>query len=181
MKLRQNVLIALMTAALCVMAPMALPLWSVPCTLATLGVYLAAGLLGPWRGAAAVGLYLLLGGIGVPVFAGFSAGFPHLFGLTGGFLWGYIPCVILAGLLCRVGRREMTPVWLACGTVVLYAVGVVWYMWQSGTDLATALLVCVTCTLPGEAVKIAVATALILPLRRRMERLNAAKMKESCL
>ena len=70
MKLRQNVLVALMTAALCVMAPMALPMWSVPCTLATLGVYLAAGLLGPWRGAAAVGLYLLLGGIGVPVFAG---------------------------------------------------------------------------------------------------------------
>ena len=177
MRLRQNVLTALLAAALCVMAPVAVPLGPVPVTLATLGVYLAAGLLGPWRGAAAVGLYLLLGGIGVPVFAGFSAGFPHLFGLTGGFLWGYIPCVVLAGLLCSVGRREMTPVWLACGTVVLYVVGVAWYVWQSDVDLSFAMFACVTCTLPGEAVKIAVATGLILPLRKRVERLTAVGIK----
>ena len=86
MKLRRNVLTALLAAALCVMAPLAVPLGPVPVTLATLGVYLAAGLLGPWRGAAAVGLYLLLGAVGVPVFAGFTAGFPVLFGVTGGYL-----------------------------------------------------------------------------------------------
>ena len=101
MKWRGHVLTALLAAALCVMAPMAVPISPIPITLATLGIYLAAGLLGPWRGAAAVGLYLALGAVGVPVFAGFSAGFPVLFGPTGGFLWGYPPCVVVAGLLCR--------------------------------------------------------------------------------
>lgn len=178
MKWRDNVLTALLAAALCVMAPMTVPLSPVPITLATLGVYLAAGLLGPWRGAAAVGLYLLLGAVGVPVFAGFSAGFPVLFGLTGGFLWGYLPCVIVAGLLCRGDRWDVLPLALAAGTAVLYVAGVAWYMAQTGADLASALLICVVFTLPGEAIKIAVATALTIPLRGRVRRLLSAGVKE---
>lgn len=168
MKWHSHVLTALLAAALCVMAPLAVPMASVPITLATLGVYLAAGLLGPWRGAAAVGLYLALGAVGVPVFAGFTAGFPVLFGVTGGFLWGYVPCVILAGLLCRRGRSEKTAVYLAVGTAALYAVGVVWYTWQTGVGLGAALLTVAVPCLIGEIVKIAVATALIIPLRKRV-------------
>ena len=178
MKLRRNVLTALLAAALCVMAPLAVPLGPVPVTLATLGVYLAAGLLGPWRGAAAVGLYLALGAVGVPVFAGFTAGFPVLFGMTGGYLWGYVLCVVIAGLLSRIGRPALTPLWLLCGTAALYAVGMVW-LWLS-TDLSwggTGMVVLPT--LPGEAVKIAVATALILPLRGRVNRLLSAGVKAS--
>lgn len=163
---RENVLTALLAAALCVMAPIAVPMAPVPITLATLGVYLAAGLLGPWRGAAAVGLYLLLGAVGVPVFAGFSAGFPVLFGVTGGFLWGYLPCVIVAGLLTRVGSRRLLPLWLLCGTMVLYATGFVW-LWVNSLSPTGALWLLVP-TIPGEVVKIAVATALIIPLRKRV-------------
>ena len=174
MRLRKNLLTALMAAALCVMAPWAISLLSVPATLATLGVYLAAGLLGPWRGTAAVGLYLLIGAVGMPVFAGFSGGIQHLFGLTGGFLWGYLPCAFVAGLLCRHGKPQMTPLWLAIGTMVLYAIGVAWVVWQAQVNLATALLACVTYTLPGEAIKIMAATGLILPLKKRVERLTTA-------
>ena len=180
MRLRQDLLTALLAAALCVMAPWSVPLFSVPCTLATLGVYLAAGLLGPWRGAAAVGLYLLIGGVGVPVFAGFCAGLPALFGVTGGYLWGYLPCVMVAGLLCRRGKPEMTPVWLAAGTAVLYAAGTAWVMGQTGVDLPAALLTCAY-TLPGEAIKITVATGLILSLRGRVSRLITCGIQEQRL
>ena len=179
MKWRSHVLTALLAAALCVMAPMAVPIGPIPISLATLGVYLAAGLLGPWRGTAAVGLYLLLGAVGVPVFSGCSAGFPVLFGPTGGFLWGYLLCVMVAGLLCRDDRMGLLPLNLAAGTVALYVAGVAWYMWQTGADLASALLICVLFTLPGEAIKIAVATALILPLRPRVNRLLSAGVKVS--
>ena len=179
MKWRGHVLTALLTAALCVMAPVAVPMSPIPMTLATLGIYLAAGLLGPWRGAAAVGLYLALGAVGVPVFAGFSAGFPVLFGPTGGFLWGYLPCVVVAGLLCRNDWRGLLPLRLAAGTVVLYTVGVAWYMVQTGADFASALFICALFTLPGEGIKIVVATALIIPLRGRVRRLLSAGVKES--
>lgn len=165
---RRHLPTALLAAALCVMAPVAVPLGPMPVTFATLGIYLTAGLLGPWRGAAAVGLYLLMGAVGVPVFAGFSAGFPVLFGVSGGFLWGYLPCVIVAGLLCRRGRSEKTAVYLAVGTAALYAVGVAWYTWQTGVGLGAALLTVAVPCLIGEIVKIAVATALIIPLRKRV-------------
>ena len=176
MKWRGHVLTTLLAAALCVMAPMAVPTSPIPITLATLGVYLAAGLLGPWRGTAAVGLYLALGAVGLPVFAGFSAGFPVLFGPTGGFLWGYLLCVMVAGLLCRDHRRGLLPLRLAAGTVVLYAAGIMWMWLSTATPLG---VVCLT-VLPavgGDIVKIAVATALIIPLRGRVRRLLSAGVK----
>lgn len=181
MKWNSHVLTALLAAALCVMAPVAVPLGPIPVTLATLGVYLAAGLLGPWRSLSAVGLYLLMGAVGVPVFAGFSAGFPVLFGVTGGFLWGYLLCAVTVGLLSRVGCPALLPLWLTCGGLVLYAVGTAWYMWQTHVGLGVALLTVAAPCLIGEIVKIAVATALILPLRGRVCRLLAAGPKETRL
>lgn len=175
MRLGQNVAVALLSAALCILAPLAVPLGPVPVSLATLGVYVAAGLLGPWRGAAAVGLYLLLGGIGVPVFAGFTGGFQQLIGVTGGFLWGYLLCAVTAGLLLRIRfSPAFVPLWLAAGTAVLYAAGAAWYMVQTGLGIGAALLTCVVPFIPGDVVKIAVATALILPLRGRVCRLLTA-------
>lgn len=172
MKLRENVTAALLTAVLCLVAPLTLPVGPIPVSLATLGVYLAAGLLGPWRGTAAVALYLLLGGIGLPVFAGFAGGFQQLLGLTGGFLWGYLLCSLTVGLLIRVSHRPLLlPIWLTCGAAVLYAAGVGWYVWQTGTTLHWALLT-IAPALVGEGLKMIAATGLILSLRGRMSELR---------
>ena len=172
MKLRDNLTTALLTAVLCVAAPWVIPIGPIPVTLATLGVYLAAALLGPWRGVAAVGLYLLLGGVGLPVFAGFTGGFQQLVGVTGGFLWGYLLCALTVGLLTRVSHRPVwLPLWLACGAAVLYAVGVGWYAWQSGTTFYWALLA-VAPALLGEPIKIMAATGLMVSLRGRMKELK---------
>ena len=59
---------------------------AVPFTLQTLGVFLAVGILGGKRGTMAVLVYILLGAIGIPVFAGFSGGIGVLTGTTGGFI-----------------------------------------------------------------------------------------------
>ena len=178
MKTKNNLMTALLTAALCVIAPVAVPLGPIPVTLATLGVYLAAGLLGPLRGSGAVGLYLVLGAVGVPVFAGFTGGLQQLTGVTGGFLWGYLLCALVAGVLCRLWRHPaLVPVALACGTAVLYALGCGWYAWQAEVTLGSALWLCLP-SLPGEIVKIAVATGLILSLRGRVSRLLTEGMDQ---
>lgn len=181
MRTRKNLVTALLAAALCVMAPVALPLGPVPVTLATLGVYLAAGLLGPWRGCAAVGLYLALGGIGLPVFAGFVGGIQQFAGPTGGFLWGYLLCALVAGLLCRIRNKALVPVWLACGALALYVCGCGWFAWQTHTPLWAAVATCALPCLPGEILKIVVATGLILSLRGRVSRLLAYGIKEQRL
>ncbi len=170
MNLQKNVGVALAAAVLCVLSPFAIPLGFVPLTFATVGVYLAACLLGPWRGAAAVGVYLLLGAVGVPVFAGFIGGAQQLFGLTGGFLWGYIPCAVVIGLLAERSER-LTPLWLLCGTVVLYTAGTGWYIGQTGASLPTAMLACVMPFLVMDGIKIVAASVLLAALRKRTRRM----------
>ena len=163
--------IALVAALLCVLSPVTLPLGPVPITLATLGVYFAAALLRPLEATAAVGIYMLLGGIGMPVFAGFAGGPERLFGLTGGYILGYIPCCLVAALLCRIGPgRRWLALGLVGGTVLLYAVGTLWYMGQMACGPLTALAVCVLPFLPGDGAKILLACGVLPPLRRSLEK-----------
>lgn len=168
---RDSVPIALMAAALCVLSPWALPVGAISLSLASLGVYFCVGLLGLRRGTVAVGLYLLLGAVGVPVFAGFTGGLPHLLGPTGGYLLGYLLCALVSGALWRINPNgKWFPLWLGLGTVTLYALGTVWYMWQTAAPLWAALVVCVLPFLAADVAKIVVATAVVLPLRGRLAR-----------
>lgn len=85
----------------------------VPITLQTLGVALAGLALGPWRGTAAAGLYVALGLLGLPIFAGFSGGLGVLAGPTAGYLLSYPLTALITGLLARaVLRRAETRWWL---------------------------------------------------------------------
>lgn len=168
MKWRQNLPCALFAAGLCLVGPWALPLGPIPITLATLGVYLAAGLLGAKKAAIAVGLYLLLGAFGAPVFSGFTGGAQQLLGFTGGFLIGYIVCAFLSGWLLTLCRKNrFIPLALLVGTLALYALGTLWYAVQTHTPIHTAVVLCVVPFLPGDAAKILVATTILIPLRSK--------------
>ncbi len=99
---------------------------SPPFTLQTLAVFLTVGLLGGRRGTMAVGVYLLLGAVGLPVFSGFQGGFGVLLGATGGYLLGFW-CAALV-----MWGAEHTPLPLLprmiLGQLVCYAFGTAWYM-----------------------------------------------------
>ena len=164
--------IALMAAVVCALSPWTLPVGVVPLSLSTLGVYVAVGLLGTRRGVTAVGVYLLLGALGVPVFSGFSGGLAHIVGPTGGYLLGYLLCAWVAGvLMARFPRRGLVPLWLSVATLALYAVGTLWYLWQTACPLWSALVACVLPFLVVDAVKIAAATIVIWYLRGRLRSL----------
>ncbi len=180
MKGQSAILIALFAAVLCVCGPWALPVGPVPITLASFAVYVAAGLLGAKRATAAVGLYLLLGFWGVPVFAGFSGGAHRLFSPGGGYLIGYLLCALLAGWL--TSRRQSIGaliVALTLGTLALYAVGVPWLLVQTKLPLPAALLYSVLPCLPGDVLKIAAATALIPLLRAKLAALPTDKNRKA--
>ncbi|KAD3632843.1 biotin transporter BioY [Arthrobacter yangruifuii] len=78
----------------------------VPITLQTLAVMLTGMLLGPWRGAAAVGLFLLAGLAGLPVFSGFSGGLGVLAGPSVGYLLSFPVAAAVAGLLSGLVLRR---------------------------------------------------------------------------
>lgn len=168
---KELVTVGLLGAVLCVLSPWALPLGPVPVTLGTFGVYLISALFGWKRGMAAVGVYVLVGLVGLPVFAGFTGGAHRLFGPTGGFLVGYIPCAAAVGALAMRGGFWRRCGAMALGSLCCYALGTLWYVFQSGASLPAALAVCVVPFLPGDAVKIAAAALLTGALRKRLGRL----------
>ena len=166
---RSMVLPALMAALLCVLGPGAIPVGPVPLTMATLGLYLAGLLLGWKQGAVSAGVYLAMGLVGLPVFSGFTGGAGQLLGPTGGYLLGYLPLTLVAGL----GKGAGTAGRLAAmtgGTALLYLLGTAWYALQSGLTFSAAGAVCVLPFLPGDAIKIVLALILAPSLERALER-----------
>ena len=92
---------ALCTALICISAYISfpLPMTPVPVTAQTIAINITAILLTPAQSAAALGVYLLLGFCGIPVFSGGTAGFAQLFSPTGGFLIGFFVSAVLVSLL----------------------------------------------------------------------------------
>ena len=77
----------------------------VPVNLGTLGVFLTGGILGKKYGTVSMSVYVLLGAIGIPVFAGFRGGLGVLAGPTGGYIIGYIVAVFLIGIILELAER----------------------------------------------------------------------------
>jgi len=140
---------------------------TVPFTLQTFAVFLAVGVLGGRRGTFAVLVYILLGAVGLPVFAGFSGGIGILLGTTGGYIIGFLFSALLYWAMTKA-LGEKTPVMVAAmvlGLIVCYAFGTVWFMTvyarSSGAiGLGTALGWCVIPFIIPDLVKIALAVVL---------------------
>ena len=171
MPLRRIVRIALMAAVLCVLSPLAIPLSTqVPLSLATFAVMLSGALLGSKDGTFAVLTYILLGAAGLPVFANYRAGADVLFGVTGGFILGYLPLAYLTARIPELTKKHgqegkripLTAIGALAGTAVLYLMGTVWFVLFAKATPAQALAACVLPFLPGDLVKIA-AVCLLSP------------------
>ena len=157
------VFVALFAAVMTVCAQIQIPFGEVPFTLQTLGVFIAASLLGWKRGTLSVIVYVLLGLAGVPVFAGFSGGIGVLGGPTGGYIIGFLFTALIVGLMTDFLGRKLwvLAVSMVAGLAVCYLFGTIWFMIAMHTDFVAALLTCVVPFLLADAAKIVVATVLV--------------------
>ena len=122
----------------------------VPVTLQTFAVMLAGAVLGPWRGAASVVIYLILGTVGVPIFAGHTSGAVAWPSATAGFLIGFIPAAFVTGWIVRGLRRRNALTFAGAfgaavmgGIVVLYPIGWGYVMWKAGLTFQATVLAAV--------------------------------------
>jgi len=156
---------ALMAAFTAVAAQISIPLEPVPFTLQVLAVVLTGLLLGPRYGALAMAVYVLVGAVGVPVFAGFRGGLGVLFGDTGGYLLAYPLAAAVAGLASRAttnaprGRALAAGfLWGSVALAVIYALGATWLAVLAGLSPAAALAAGVLPFVPFDLVKVGLAT-----------------------
>lgn len=181
---RNMAFIAVMAALICVAAPWSVPMPGlVPVSLASFAVYLAGSLLGWKKGTIAVLIYVLLGAVGLPVFSGCAGGLAKLFGVTGGYIVGYIPCALIGGLFVDIFYKKSVsknpilngtwaiPAGMIAGTAILYSIGTVWFVIARGVTLEVALASCVVPFLIGDTIKIICATIITIVLRDRLAKI----------
>jgi len=166
--LRGMVYASMFGALTAVGAYIMIPLPPVPITMQTLFVSLAGALLGGSLGALSQVVYILLGVIGLPVFAGGKAGAGVLLGPTGGYLIGFVVGAYVIGKLTAI-RKKPGFIWLVCamsiGIALVYLLGIIQLMIVAKLDYDKAIAVGLLPPLPGDILKIIMAALITLKIR----------------
>lgn len=173
-KTRNIVFIALFAVLMAVCSWISIPT-AIPITMQTFAVFLTLNFLGGKKGTVSVCIYLLLGLIGLPVYANFTSGIGMLLGMTGGYMIGWIFSGLVMWLMEKLLGRKLWAqfVSMLVGLLVCYIAGTVWFMvvyaQSSGpVGLWTALLWCVIPFVIPDLVKLGLA----LWLSQRLEKIT---------
>ena len=130
-------------------------------------------MLGTKRGTISVVVYILLGLVGVPVFAGFSGGLGIVIGPTGGYIVGFVFTALIIGALMNLSKKKsetvkivITVVSMILGDVACFIIGTIWFMIVYQCDFAAALMMCVVPYLIFDGCKILLASILVNRLHK---------------
>ena len=142
-----------MAAVTAVLSQIIIPIGPVPINLAVLGAFLTGFLLPPLWAAASLIVYMAMGAVGIPVFAGFQGGIAVLLNQTGGYVVGYVFTALFTSLGNKSGKFFLTAAGMAVGLLICYAIGTIWFMTVTGNGLAASLSVCVIPFIPFDILK----------------------------
>lgn len=156
-KTKNLILAAVFTGITALCSWLAVPA-PIPFTLQTLGVYLCCGILGGKAAVLSTVVYIVLGGLGLPLFSGFQGGVGALFGATGGFILGFLFIPLCVWVAEKTGNKNH-PLILGgtLGTILCYAVGILWYslVYMKGSvGIAAAFVTCVLPFIIPDAIKL---------------------------
>lgn len=168
---RMALLAALLSASAYLAFP--IPITLVNVTAQTFVLNLTALLLDRKQAAVTVGVWILLGAVGVPVYSGGRGGFSELFGPTGGFIFGFL---LAAWLIAWLKGTHPAPAralaLVLLGILVIDGMGAAWYGFYAQIPLDTALLTTALPFLPGDILKGVGAVAVWIPLRKALEHIS---------
>lgn len=147
--------IGLFTALTIIMSQISIPMpYGVPMTMQTFIIPLVAFLLGKKEGVYVSIIYLLLGMIGIPVFAGFSGGLGIILGPTGGFILSFPLMAYFSGVATEREKNYQVISWLILGAIVNYLVGMLYFSMVTSNSLSVAFTACVLPFIPTAIIKI---------------------------
>lgn len=145
-KIKKTAISALFTAIIVATAWISVPTpFGVNLTLQMFGVCFAGFCLGVKWGCAATAAYITIGAVGLPVFSSFMGGIGIIFGASGGFLWGFLPTVILCGMAGITNKRVLKYLLMMLAVLLCHTVGVIQFCAVSGVNVWAGI---VTASLP---------------------------------
>jgi biotin transport system substrate-specific component len=152
---------ALFSAIICSCSIITIPTGPIPVNLALFAIILTALTLPPKESLISVAVFIAIGAVGLPVFAGMQGGFGVIAGPTGGFILGYLPCVLCSSLFTSKSKRRAAVITgTVTGCIICYLCGCLWYSLSTGTTLANTFLICALPFIPADTAK--AATAIII-------------------
>lgn len=171
---RQIALVGLMTAVICILGPIAVPLpfSPVPVSLTNLAIFLSLFVLGMKKGTISYVIYLLLGLVGLPVFSAFTGGPGKLLGPTGGYLIGFLFMAVISGIFIDKWTNSIVVcvTGMIIGSTVCYLFGTVWLSFQGHMSFSAALAAGVLPFLPGDVAKMLIAAIAGRQIRKRLRK-----------
>jgi biotin transport system substrate-specific component len=162
-RLRHIALIMLGALFVSVCAQVYIPIQPVPFTGQTFGVLVTGAALGFRRGGLSLGLYLLLGAVGLPVFAQGKMGIDVIAGVSGGYLVGFVLAAAVVGRLAELGWDRQIAGSIGAmliGNALIYAVGLPWLAAVGHFSFQDTIAFGLTPFLAWDAAKLAVAAGL---------------------
>ncbi|MTV50274.1 biotin transporter BioY [Heliobacillus mobilis] len=173
MNTRDLTLSALVAATIYISSQLSFPLpfSPIPITLQTFAIFLFSLIFPPRIAITGILVYLTLGLIGLPVFAGGNGGIAILLGPKGGYLLGYLMATVACSFLARYwSSSNLLRNLLICtaGMVIIYALGLTGLMMVTSVPLDKALVLGLYPFIPGDLVKLGLASTLALTVGRRI-------------
>lgn len=158
--------VTIVLAQISVMTP-----WGVPFTLQTFAIALCGYVLGARMGLASVITYIIMGAVGVPVFSNFRGGLNMLFGLTGGFIFGFIPFVLLCGI-GSVRKSAILKISLGLiGLAICHILGILQFSFITASNLQRTFMLVSFPYLVKDLISVLGAYYLSMVLKRTVPRL----------
>jgi len=166
--IRQMTMISFFSALTAAGAFISIPIQPVPFSLQTLFTLLAGMMLGSVSGALSQIIYILLGVIGLPVFAGFKSGLGILLGPTGGFLFGFVIAAYIVGKITEI-IKEMNIFYyffIGCfGILIIYLIGIAQLSIVASIEIKKALVIGALPYFPGDILKVIAASFMVNKLK----------------
>lgn len=164
---------AIMTAVICILGPISVPIGLIPVSLTPFTVFLTVYILGQKLGTISYFLYLLIGLVGVPVFSGFAGGPGKLFGPTGGYLLAFTIMAWIAGAF----YDKTSKIWLQIigsivALIVCYSLGTIWLAWMAHMHIINAIEVAVLPFIGFDIIKIFAAVFLGKAVKYALNKAN---------
>ncbi len=158
---KEMVLIAMFAAIFCILGPISIPIGPIPVSLTNFVIYISIYILSARNATISCLIYLLIGAAGLPVFSGYTGGAGKLFGVTGGYLLGFIFTTIISGVIVSkfYNNKIISILGMILGLFVTYAFGTLWFAFLNGDKSVYEILkLCVIPFVLIDIVKIIVAS-----------------------